>query len=139
VAGLARGGWFGDVGLLGMRLFAGLSLAFAHGLGKVPPSERFIAGVGELGFPAPALFAWAAAGSELLGGLLLAAGLFTRPASAMILMTMLVAGVGRHAEDAFKDKEKAFLYAAIALACLGLGAGRLGLDYLRGGRRRGGG
>jgi uncharacterized membrane protein YphA (DoxX/SURF4 family) len=55
----------------------------------------------------------------------------------MILATMLVAGLGRHANDPFKDKEKAFLYAAIALACLGLGGGRLALDALL--RRRHGG
>jgi len=134
-----RGGWGGDVGLFGMRLFAGLSLALAHGLGKLPPSEQFVAGVAKLGFPAPAFFAWAAGLSECLGGLLLAVGLFTRPAAATILITMLVAGLRRHALDPFKDKEKAFLYAAIALACLGLGAGRVALDHFRERRRRGGG
>ena len=122
-----------------MRLFAGLSMALAHGLGKLPPSERFVEGVAKLGFPAPAFFAWAAGLSEFLGGLLLAIGLFTRPAAAMILITMLVAGLHRHAQDPFKDKEKAFLYAAIALACLGLGAGRASLDHFRERRRRGGG
>ena len=137
MAGLDRGGWWGDLGLLGMRLFAGLSLALAHGIGKIPPSERFIEGVGKLGFPAPTVFGWAAGLSEFAGGLLLAVGLFTRPAAAMVLVTMLVAGLGRHAQDPFKDKEKAFLYAAIALACLGLGAGRVALDQLRNRRRRG--
>jgi putative oxidoreductase len=124
------GNWLGDVGLLGLRLFTGLALALAHGRGKVPPSERFVSGVAELGFPLPALFAWAAALSEFAGGFLLAAGLFTRPAACMILVTMLVAGVVRHAGDPFKDKEKAFLFAAIAFACLGLGGGRLALDHL---------
>jgi len=136
--GLPRGGWAGDLGLLGMRLFAGLSLALAHGLGKIPPSERFIEGVAKLGFPAPAVFAWAAGLSEFAGGLLLAVGLCTRPAAALILTTMLVAGFGRHAQDPFATKEKAFLYAAIALACLGLGAGRVGLDSFRERRRRAG-
>jgi putative oxidoreductase len=111
-------------------LFAGLALAFAHGRGKLPPSEKFITGAGELGFPWPAVFAWAAALSEFAGGILLAAGFWTRPAALMILITMLVAGFGRHAADPFNVKEKAFLYAAIALACLGLGGGRLALDAL---------
>ena len=56
-----------DAGLLILRVFAGLSLALAHGLGKLPPSDRFIAGAAEMGFPLPALFAWAAALPESLG------------------------------------------------------------------------
>ena len=47
-----------NLSLLGLRVFAGLAMAFAHGLGKVPPSDRFIGAVENLGFPAPALFAW---------------------------------------------------------------------------------
>ena len=43
-----------DLGLLVMRVVAGLSLAFFHGMGKIPPSEGFIGRVGEMGFPAPA-------------------------------------------------------------------------------------
>ena len=51
-----------DLGLLILRL-AGAGLALAHGWGKVVSlsagqGERFIAGVAELGFPAPGLFAW---------------------------------------------------------------------------------
>ena len=63
---LPRWTWVSDVGLLGLRLFAGLALAFAHGRGKLPPSERFIAGAGDLGFPVPIVFAWAAALSEFV-------------------------------------------------------------------------
>ncbi len=128
--------WVGACGLLALRLLAGLALALAHGVGKVPPSERFIAGVAELGFPLPVFFAWAAGFSELVGGILVAVGLFTRPAAFMILITMLVAAFRRHAPDPFADKEKALLYAAIALALLCLGGGRLALDALRTRRRQ---
>src|SRR4029453_9502804 len=71
----------GNLGLLFLRLVAGISLATAHGLGKLPPSEGFIKGVGERGFPAPVIFSWGAALSEALGGSLVALGLFTRPAA----------------------------------------------------------
>ena len=68
----------GDLGLLVLRGYAGISLAAAHGLGKLPPPDRFITGVGELGFPVPVLFAWAAALSSrpltALGAALVAAG-----------------------------------------------------------------
>ncbi len=70
-----------DIGRGALRVFTGLALAFGHGLGKLPPSERFIDRVADMGFPFAAFFAWAAGLSEFAGGLLLAAGLLTRPTS----------------------------------------------------------
>lgn len=128
----------GEVGRLLLRLFAGLALAFGHGVGKLPPSRRFIEGVEKMGLPMPEVLAWAAGLSEFAGGLLLAVGLLTRPASFFILVTMLVAGVLRHAADPFPEKEKAFLFAAVALFFLLAGAGRFSLDAMirrRRGRR----
>ena len=124
-----------DLAFLVLRMFTGLAMALGHGMGKIPPSERFVNGVGELGFPVPLLFAWAAGLAEFAGGLLLAAGLFTRPAALMVLMTMLVAAFRRHAADPFDVKEKALLYAAIAFFFLIAGGGRLALDAWRGRRR----
>lgn len=118
------------IGDILLRLFAGLSMAFAHGLGKVPPSEQFIEGVTGLGFPMPGLFAWCAGLSELLGGLLLALGLFTRPAALAVAFTMAVAGFGRHAADPFQRKELAFVYLAIGVFYLLSGAGRYSLDAM---------
>lgn len=118
-----------DAGLLCLRVFAGLSLALAHGLGKLPPSERFLAGVVEMGFPLPWLFAWAAGLSESLGGLLLALGLLTRPSAFFILATMSVAAFVRQAGDPFLERELAFLYAVVAIHFLLTGPGRLSLDH----------
>ena len=117
-----------DVGLLVLRVFAGVSLALAHGLGKLPPSDRFLRGVAEMGFPAPTLFGWAAALSEFAGGLLLAAGLLTRPAAVLIAITMGVAAFVRQAGDPFGERELALLYGAVALLFACAGAGRLSLD-----------
>ncbi len=119
-----------DAGRAALRVAAGLALALGHGLGKLPPSEGFISGVTELGFPFAVLFAWAAALSEFAGGLLLASGLLTRPASLFILITMSVAGFLRHAGDPFGSREKAFLFGFIALMYLLAGAGRYSLDAL---------
>ncbi|MFN2240048.1 MAG: DoxX family protein [Thermoanaerobaculia bacterium] len=124
-----------DAGLLVLRVFAGLALAFGHGLGKLPPSPGFVEGVGEMGFPLPALFAWAAAVSEFAGGLLLAAGLLTRPSSLLILFTMATAALIRHAPDPFSSKEKALLFLFVALLFLLAGAGRYSLDALLARRR----
>ncbi|HYE95907.1 MAG TPA: DoxX family protein [Rubricoccaceae bacterium] len=117
-----------DLGLLLLRVVAGLMLAFAHGVNKLPPSERFLASVDRLGFPLPEVFAWAAGLAEFIGGILLALGLLTRPSAFFIACTMATAAFLRHAADPFTDKEKALLFLVIALFFLIAGSGRFGLD-----------
>jgi putative oxidoreductase len=89
-----------DLALLLLRL-TGLGMALAHGFGKVVSlasgrGDGFIAGVESLGFPLPALFAWAAALAEFVGGLCVALGLGTRVAAAFAASTMFVAAFLRH-------------------------------------------
>ncbi len=117
-----------NVGLMLLRVFTGLSLAFGHGIGKIPPSERFISGVTNMGFPIPVLFAWAAGCSELFGGVFLAAGFMTRPAAFFVAFTMAVAGLITHAADPYGRKEKAFLFMFVAIMYLLVGAGRYAID-----------
>jgi len=119
-----------DFGLLILRLGAGLSMAFGHGLGKVPVSEGFIGGVEKMGFVMPAFFAWAAALSEFVGGIFIALGFATRPSAVFLTITMLVAAFIRHAEDPFGRKEKAILFALIAIYLIFKGAGKYSLDEL---------
>ena len=117
-----------DLGLLALRLMTGLGLALAHGINKLPPSERFVSTVTEMGLPAPLLFAWAAGLAEFAGGLLVALGLATRPAAAFALVTMAVVFFGRHGGDPFSEAEKAFVYGAAMLALMLTGAGRFSVD-----------
>jgi putative oxidoreductase len=124
-----------DLGLLFLRVIGGLALALGHGLGKLPPSEGFTGRVGDMGFPAPELFAWLATTAEFGGGLLLALGLLTRPAALLVCGQMVVVALLAHAGDPFGDREKAVLIGAIALMCLLAGSGRYSLDALF--RRRG--
>ena len=119
-----------DLGLLLLRVIAGVALAYAHGMGKVPPSEGFMGRLGEMGLPAPEMFAWLAALAEFGGGLLLAIGLFTRPAALLVVGNMLIVTLMAHAGDPFGDREKAVLFGAIALLYLLAGAGRYSLDAL---------
>lgn len=111
-----------------VRVFIGLSLAFAHGLGKLPPPEPMIQGVSALGFPNPFLFAWAAALAEFGGGIFLALGLFCRPAALSIAFTMAVAAFGVHGHEGFAKMEMALLYLAISSYFVASGAGRLSVD-----------
>jgi putative oxidoreductase len=119
-----------ELGLLGLRVFTGLSMALAHGVGKIPPSGGFIGAVEDLGFPSPTFFAWAAALAELVGGLFLAAGFLTRFSAFFILVTMLVAAFGMHGGDGFAEQEKALLFAAACLPFMLAGCGRVGVDQL---------
>jgi putative oxidoreductase len=147
-----------DLALLLLRL-SGLGLALAHGWGKVVAlstgrGEGFIAGVEALGFPLPALFAWAAALAELLGGLCVALGLGTRVAAAFAAVTMFVAAFLRHhalqhllvtlgvmkaSEETVRswgNPELALVYFAVFAALVLTGGGRFSLErVLPGGRR----
>jgi putative oxidoreductase len=127
---------FANLGLLLLRVYAGLTLASQHGVRKIPPSERFIQGVSEIGLPLPELFSWAAGCAEFFGGTLLVIGLLTRPAAFFILITMLTAVFGRHAGDPFSNKELALTYGLIAVTFLLLGSGRYGIDRLLQSRKR---
>lgn len=119
-----------DLGLLLFRLTIGLTMAIAHGMGKTPPPEQFVAGLTALGFPAPILFAWLASLSELVGGALIAAGLFTRHASLFLGVTMAVAAFHAHAADPFAKKEMAILFLASCVLLILTGAGKYSLDRL---------
>jgi putative oxidoreductase len=127
----------GDVGLMLLRGFAGLALAFGHGLGKLQAPEKFLGMLGGLGIPFPGISGWLAILTEFFGGILLALGLLTRPTAFFILCVMLTAFFSVHINDPFQKQESALIYGFIALAFLIVGSGRYGFDALiRGGRGR---
>ena len=138
-----------DIALLVLRL-AGLGLAVFHGWGKLEGlllgTSRFPESLASMGFPVPVAFAWAAAISETVGGLLVFIGFGTRIAAVSCAITMLVAALTRHhAYDQLLWKlglmtvtpetakiwgspelALAYLMAFVALSLAG--AGRLSLD-----------
>lgn len=147
-----------DLALVMLRL-SGLGLALVHGYGKVVAlstgnGDRFIAGVGSLGFPLPGLFAWAAALAEFLGGLCVALGLGTRVAASFAGVTMFVAAFVRHhalqkflvAVGAMKvsdetlrswgNPEMALVYLLVFASLVLTGGGRFSLERVLPGRRR---
>jgi putative oxidoreductase len=122
----------GSAALLVARLMFGCLMAFTHGLGKLPPPEMMVEGLGSMGLPLPGLMAWAAALAEFAGGLLIAVGLLTRPAALLWVITMLVAAFVAHAADPIAKKEMALLYLGFGILLMGTGAGRFSVDYFLG-------
>lgn len=119
-----------DNAVLLLRLWLG-AMMIVHGYGKVFGGiERFTQGVAKMGFPAPELFAWAAALSEFAGGILLIIGLFTRPAALLVTATMFVAAFIRHMDDPFGKKELSITYLVLALVLLITGPGKLSVDRM---------
>jgi putative oxidoreductase len=125
-----------DLGLLLLRLFSGLALALAHGWGKIPPSDGFAGMIGGIGFPAPLLFAWLAAIAEFVGGLLIAIGFLTRPASFLVVGHFVFVTFAAHAGDPFGDRELGLFFLFAALLFLLAGAGRYSVDAALRGRLR---
>jgi putative oxidoreductase len=130
-----------DFGLLLARLVLGLLMA-AHGAQKLFGwfGGHGIAGTGgffeTLGFRPGRLFAVAAGSSELIGGLLVAVGLFGPIGSALMLAVMVVAAGSVHWRNGVfamsNGVEMPLLYAAGAVA-LGLtGSGVYSLDRVLG-------
>lgn len=133
-----------DLGLLLLRL-AGLPMLL-HGVAKAVDMPAFTQVVGDnlVGAQAPDLFAWVIVLGQLALPLLVAIGLFTRPA-AFLLAGMLAAiwastvylggddtVLGR---DGLLTGEHALLYAGLALPLVFTGAGRWSVDGLRTGGR----
>lgn len=121
-------GFLPQLGLLVLRLGTGLTMALAHGLGKVPPPQGMIDGVTGMGFPMPVMFAWTAGLTELVGGIFIAIGLATRLSSALMIVTMAVAFFVAHAADPFQNKELSFMYLFCSIAIFLFGPGKWSID-----------
>jgi putative oxidoreductase len=133
-----------DFGLLLLRL--GLLLLLAHGVAKAVDMPAFARQVdGNLvGAQAPELFAWTVMVGQVALPVLVAVGLFTRPAAFLLAASMAAIWVleiflrGDYrplTDDGSLTGEPALLYVALALPLAFTGAGRWSLDFLRTGGR----
>lgn len=128
-----------SLGLLVLRIVVGVIFA-AHGAQKI--FEYTLAGtVGSfegMGIPFPEIAAPLVAFVELIGGILLALGLFTRPVGIILAIDMIVALVAVHLPAGLWVGEGGYEFVAVlgaaALALAFSGAGRFSLDgaFLRG-------
>jgi putative oxidoreductase len=117
-----------DFGLLILRLASGGIMAYSHGWGKLQGILN-----GELGFAdpigigeLPSLFLTIFA--ELVCGILVALGLFTRAALIPLIITMVVAVFIIHADDPFSKQEFGLLFLVPYLTLFLTGPGKFSLD-----------
>jgi putative oxidoreductase len=128
--------------LLVIRLYWGVSFA-QTGWGKLRHLGRTAEFFASLDLPAPKLSALAAGATECAGGVLLALGLWARPASVPLIGTMLVAYVtaDRAALAALgSDPEQftgaaPFLFLFASVLVLAFGPGKWSLDHFRARRK----
>ena len=124
-----------DYGLLFTRLgFASVLFGY-HGWGRMIQIYNyavlnqpwpFIGVVQKLGFPLPPAFALLSAMSEAIGTILIALGLFTRPAAAMISISMAVATYSKVSKGESFELPCLYLLGAAVFAITG--PGRFSLD-----------
>ena len=114
------------------RILFGIMMA-CHGAQKV------LGAFGGVPPGAPPLIIWSAGPIELVGGALLAVGLFTRPAAFLLSGLMAVAYFMGHAPQGFwpivNKGELAVIYCWLALYYAAAGPGAWSLDELRRGRQ----
>ena len=122
-----------DWAILVLRL--GLGIMFmAHGLQKAfglfggPGIGGFSEMLSGLGFKQSVFWAYLAAYTELIGGLFITLGLFTRGAAFMLLIFILVAAIKVHLGKGFFLQQGGFEYtyiiACMCLALILMGAGK---------------
>ena len=119
-----------NLGLLLMRLFTGGAM-LTHGVPKLFFTlDKFTEIVASLNLPMPGFLAFMAALSESLGAALLLLGLCTRPAAALLAITMAVAAFVVHGADPFAQQELALFYLCSSLLFMFKGAGKWSTDAL---------
>ena len=127
---------YSDAGILFLRIGIGFAFIFVHGWGKIFGGPELWTKLGgsmaNLGVTfAPTFWGFMAAAAEFGGGILILFGLFTRPASAFMAFTMLVAFIQHTSKlDPWNRVIYPMEMFAVFMALLFIGAGKYSIDAL---------
>lgn len=125
---------FKDFGILLTRIGIGFMFFYGHGYAKMFGGPERWAKVGgamkHVGLDfAPAAWGFMAAFSEFFGGILFLLGLFFRPATALLLITMIVAANMHIATgDGLRGASHAIENALFLITMLVIGPGKYSID-----------
>ena len=120
-------------GLLLLRIIGGSMMVYNHGWGKITAGPEKWDRLGHaltdiIGFEFLSIFfGFMAAFSESVCALLIVIGLFTLPATILLLFTMFIALIN-HVIDG-EMPELAIMYFAVTLALILIGSGKFSLDH----------
>jgi len=119
-----------EAGAVILRVVAGL-IIFKYGLEIFSGDKMkgYTDWLTDLGFPAPGFMAYTGKLCELIGGMLMALGLFTRLAAIPLLITMSVIGFVM-GEPELLAADGSILLLLIFLHFLLVGPGKLSLDHI---------
>lgn len=127
---------YNQAGILILRVGIGIAFIFTHGYSKIMGGPELWAKIGgsmgNMGITfAPAFWGFMASISEFGGGILILLGLFTRPASAFMAFTMLVAFMQHTSKlDPWARAIYPMELFSVFMCLLFIGAGKYSLDYL---------
>jgi uncharacterized membrane protein YphA (DoxX/SURF4 family) len=124
-----------DTGLAFIRIIVGVFLIY-HGWevlaeGKMTDYAKWLT---ELHFPFPLLMAYLGKTTELVSGIFLTLGLYTRLAVVPLAITMLVICFGMGKGRIFLEDQHPFLFVLLALVFFFTGPGKWSLDRVIFGR-----
>lgn len=117
--------------LVMLRIIVGILIA-AYGLEafEAEKMKSNVAWLTDIHFPTPVFMAYLGKISELLGGFLLAAGLFTRLVSIPLIIDMSVVIIFMGNWNIFGDAQLPFLFLLFFLTFIIYGGGKWSLDNL---------
>ena len=124
--------WLQSLVLLFLRITIGYRF-YLSGKGKLAHFDKTTGFFESLHIPAPAFHAGLVGCTEMVGGLLLMAGLGTRLASVPLTISMVVAYLTAHREEGFASlydftDQAPFMFLCVTLVTLAFGPGKVSLD-----------
>ena len=121
---------YAEFGPVFIRVLIGFHLFYGNWgrLVQTPAYNDFVAMLTRNHFPMPSIMAYVSAGAQVICGILFMAGLFTRPAAAVMVVDFILALAMVHWGQPYPRQAMALIMLCTSLFLLLHGPGRLALD-----------
>jgi putative oxidoreductase len=128
---LSPGGLWQNSGIAMIRIIVGVFMIY-HGWEVLDASKmnEYSKWLTEIRFPSPRLMAYLGKSIELISGILITVGLFTRLAIVPLAITMAIICFGIGKGKIFMEDQHPFLFILLAFVFFFTGPGKWSLDYI---------